>query len=154
MTVREQASPRGRHARSSARQSADHGVQAREPDTAARNCRTSGESGGICCTIYFLFPPSLTHGGRLHEVLAMPLREADHHVDAVISLDVLRSYAHCRYKAYLKLSNQVGVQRPYDAALAELRAEAKQRALGKLGAAGSAIPDVRPTHAPDSVPGP
>ena len=69
----------------------------------------------------------------------MAPHEADHHADAIISPDVLRSYVHCRYKAYLKLSSQVGVQCAYEAALAELRAEAKQRAIGKLEAAGSPI---------------
>ena len=70
----------------------------------------------------------------------MPLHEADHYADAVIGPDVLPSYVHCRFKAYLKLSSQVGVQCAYEAALAELRAEAKQRAIGKLeAAAGSPI---------------
>jgi predicted RecB family nuclease len=70
----------------------------------------------------------------------MALHEADHYAAALISPDVLRSYVHCRYKAYLKLSSQVGVQCAYDAALAELRAEAKKGAIGKLEAAGSPIP--------------
>ena len=77
----------------------------------------------------------------------MPLHEADHYAEAVISSDVLRSYVYCRYKAYLKLSSQVGVQSAYEAALAELRAEAKQRAIEKLEAAGSYIPSsIQLTH--------
>ncbi len=70
----------------------------------------------------------------------MPLHEADYNPDAIISSDVLRSYVYCRYKAHLKLSRQVGAQCAYETALAELRAEAKQRTIGKLEAAGSLIP--------------
>jgi predicted RecB family nuclease len=77
----------------------------------------------------------------------MPLHGADHYAEAVISPDVLRSYVYCRYKAYLKLSNQVGVQSAYETALAELRAETKQRAIEKLEAARSPIPSsVTLTH--------
>ena len=50
----------------------------------------------------------------------MPVHEADHYSDGVISTDVLRSYVYCRYKAYLKLSSQVGIQSAYEAALTEL----------------------------------
>jgi hypothetical protein len=77
----------------------------------------------------------------------MPLHEADHYAAAVISPDLLRSYVYCRYKAYLKLSSQVGIQSAYEAALAELRAETKQRAIEKLESAGSPIPSsIKLTH--------
>ena len=59
---------------------------------------------------------------------------------SIINLDALLGYVHCRYKAYLKLANQVGLQSAYETALVELRAETRLRAIRKLEAAGSPIP--------------
>ncbi len=68
----------------------------------------------------------------------MRLHEADHSV--ANGSDVLRSYVYCRYKAYLKLSSQIGVRSTYELALTELRAESKKGAVGKLEALASTIP--------------
>jgi hypothetical protein len=101
-----------------------------------------GESEGRTSRKSGIGYANLFLGGRLSKVLAMPLHEADHYADGIISQDVLRSYSYCRYKAFLKLSGRVGSQCAYETALAELRAEARERAIGKLKqeAAGSSIP--------------
>jgi hypothetical protein len=60
----------------------------------------------------------------------------DHAINGTINLDVLMSYVHCRYKAYLKLANQVGPRTDYETALVEMRMETRWRAIRKLKAGG------------------
>ncbi len=50
------------------------------PDAAARMPQYAELPGSLvlAAQFYLLLPPSLTHGGRLSKVLAMPLHEADH----------------------------------------------------------------------------
>jgi hypothetical protein len=57
------------------------------PDAAARMPQYAGLPGSLALAarFYLSLPPSLTHGGRLSKVLAMPLHEADHSADATIS---------------------------------------------------------------------
>ena len=49
-----------------------------------------------------------------------------------IDKDMLESYLHCRYKAYLKLTQQLGVKSDYETLLAEIRVEVKLNATNKI----------------------
>ena len=46
-----------------------------------------------------------------------------------VSLEILEGYLSCRYKAYLRLSNEVGMKSDYEAALTTLRRELKSKGL-------------------------
>ncbi len=49
-----------------------------------------------------------------------------------VSSEILEGYLSCRYKAYLRLSNEVGMKSDYEAALTTLRRELKSKGLDKL----------------------
>lgn len=51
---------------------------------------------------------------------------------AKVTKDVLESYIHCRYKAYLKLINQLGIKSDYENLQRELRSKVKGNAINKI----------------------
>ncbi len=74
---------------------------------------------------------------QVSNFVELPVHQA---IDGVINTDVLLGYVHCRCKAYLKLTNQAGLQSDYEKALVELRADTRLRAFRTLAAAGSPVP--------------